>query len=109
MLTATQFNEIADALFERLVETIDATEAADDIELNQGVLEITCISAENSKSKIIVNRHAPTQEIWVAAKSGGYHFKSADGVWVDTRSGELFFSAMSRVLFEQSKVRVAFD
>ena len=41
MLSATQFNEAADALFEHIVETIDATDAADDIELNQGVLEIT--------------------------------------------------------------------
>ncbi len=105
MLSATQFNEIADALFEQIVEAIDATDAADDIELNQGVLEITCVN----KSKIIINRHAPTQEIWVAAKSGGYHFKWSDGSWVDTRSGEALSDAISRVVFEQSAVRVAFD
>jgi CyaY protein len=105
MLSATQFNEIADALFEAIVEKIDATDAADDIELNQGVLEVTCIN----KSKIIINRHAPTQEIWVAAKSGGYHFKWADGTWVDTRSGEALSEAISRVVFEQSGVQVAFD
>lgn len=109
MLSATQFNEIADALFERIVQTLDATDAADDIELNQGVLEITCVEAGKGKSKIIINRHAPTQEIWVAAKSGGYHFKWADGTWVDTRSGEALSDAISRVLFEQSGVRVSFD
>ena len=109
MLSATQFNEIADALFEQVVETIDATDAADDIELNQGVLEITCLRDGAGKSKIIINRHAPTQEIWVAAKSGGYHFKWAAGVWIDTRSGETFSDAISRVVFEQSGVRVTFD
>ena len=71
MLTATQFNEIVDALFEQVVERIDATDAADDIELNQGVLEISCVSSAKNRSKIIINRHAPTQEIWLAAKSGG--------------------------------------
>ncbi len=105
MLSATHFNEIADSLFERIVESIDATDAADDIELNQGVLEITCVN----KSKIIINRHAPTQEIWVAAKSGGYHFKLVAEAWVDTRSGEGLFDAIGRVVFEQSGVRVAFD
>lgn len=105
MLSATQFNEVADALFEHFVEAIDATDAADDIELNQGVLEITCIN----ESKIIINRHAPTQEIWVAAKSGGFHFKWADNAWIDTRSGEALSVTLSRVLFEQSGIRVALD
>lgn len=111
MLSATQFHESVDALFEQLVEAIDATDAADDIELNQGVLEITCTHANHSnrgKSKIIINRHAPTQEIWVAAKSGGYHFKWHDGAWIDTRSGEPLNEAINRVVFEQSGVNVAF-
>ena len=105
MISATEFNETVDALFDQIVETIDESEAADDVELNQGVLEITCID----QSKIIINRHAPTQEIWVAAKSGGYHFRWADGVWLDTRSGEPLSDAISRVVFEQTGQRVAFD
>ena len=109
MRSATQFNEIADALFERIVASIDATEAADDIELNQGVLEITCAHSSRGKSKIIINRHAPTQEIWVAAKSGGYHFKWVDSAWIDTRSGEPLADAINRVLLEQSGVAVAFE
>ncbi|HPT56575.1 MAG TPA: iron donor protein CyaY, partial [Casimicrobium sp.] len=81
MISATEFNALADAMFDRIVEIVDASDAVDDIELNQGVLEITC----DDDSKIIINRHAPTQEIWVAAKSGGYHFKRIDAGWVDTR------------------------
>lgn len=109
MLSATQFNEIADTLFEHVVETIDAADAADDIELNQGVLEITCLKDGTGKSKIIINRHAPTQEIWLAAKSGGYHFKYAEQTWIDTRSGEALYDAISRVVFEQSGAQVTFD
>ena len=105
MISATEFNETVDALFDQIVETIDESNAADDVELNQGVLEVTCID----NSKIIINRHAPTQEIWVAAKSGGYHFRWADGVWLDTRSGEPLSAAISRVLFEQTGQRVSFD
>jgi CyaY protein len=105
MLSSTEFNETADALFEQIVEIIDAADAADDVELNQGVLEITCAN----KSKIIINRHAPTQEIWIAAKSGGYHFRWADGSWLDTRTAEPLSDAISRVVFEQSGVQVSFD
>ncbi len=109
MISATEFNKTVEALFDQIVETIDESEAADDVELNQGVLEMTFLDASGVKSKIIINRHAPTQEIWVAAKSGGYHFRWADGVWLDTRSAEPLSDAISRVVFEQTGQRVSFD
>lgn len=104
MISATEFSGLADAMFDRIVEIVDAADGVDDIELNQGVLEITC----NDDSKIIINRHAPTQEIWVAAKSGGYHFKRIDAGWVDTRSGESLANTLSRVLREQTSTDVIF-
>jgi CyaY protein len=104
MISATEFSVLADAMFDRIVEIVDASNSVDDIELNQGVLEITC----NDDSKIIINRHAPTQEIWVAAKSGGYHFKRGDAGWTDTRSGESFPRALTRVLLEQTSVELSF-
>ena len=104
MISATEFSALADAMFDRIVEIVDASEAVDDIELNQGVLEITC----DDDSKIIINRHAPTQEIWVAAKSGGYHFKRSDAGWADTRSGEALSTALTRVLREQTQHTVKF-
>lgn len=105
MISATEFNELVDTLFDQIVETVDASEAADDVELNQGVLEITC---QNS-SKIIINRHAPTQEIWIAAKSGGFHFRWAGGIWLDTRSGEPLSDAIARVFLEQTGAHISFD
>ena len=109
MISATEFNETVDALFDQIVETIDESDAADDVEFNQGVLEITCLDASGVKSKIIINRHAPTQEIWVAAKSGGYHFRWTGGAWLDTRSGEPLSDAIARVVFEQTGQRVSFN
>jgi len=104
MPSATEFNETVDALFDRLVETLDSVDAIDDVELNQGVLDITC----GDGSKIIVNRHAPTQEIWVAAKSGGYHFRQSGQDWTDTRGGATLAATMTRVVREQTGVTVAF-
>lgn len=104
MPTATEFNDTVDALFEALLDSLDDVEAADDVEINQGVLEISCTDG----SKIVVNRHAPSQEIWVAARSGGYHFRCDGGDWRDTRSGEALAAAMTRVLHEQTGVRVGF-
>jgi CyaY protein len=98
MLDPTKWHERVDLVFDRVVDTLDASDADCDIELNQGVLEITC--ADNSK--IIINRHAPNQEIWIAAKSGGFHFKAQGDEWIDTRSGEALHAALTRLVREQT-------
>jgi CyaY protein len=104
MLEVTEFNERVDLIFDRIVDTLDASDSDCDVEVNQNVLEITC-----DDSKIIVNRHEPNREIWIAAKSGGFHFKCKDGVWVDTRSGELLAAALARVVREQTGETLKFE
>ena len=47
-------------------------------------------------AKIVVNGQAPLQEIWLADRSGGYHFRDRDGRWCDTRSGEDLADVLSR-------------
>jgi CyaY protein len=98
MLNITEFNERVDLLFDRIIDTIDAADADIDVELNQGVLEVTCAN----DTQIIVNRHEPTREIWIAAKSGGFHFKWVNETWLDTRSGEALDAALTRVFLDQT-------
>jgi len=47
-------------------------------------------------SRIIINTQPPLQEIWLAARAGGFHFRHVDGRWLDTRDGSEFFDALSR-------------
>ena len=56
--------------------------------------------------RIIVNRHSVAQEIWVAAKSGGYHFRWNGSDWVDTREGGELFTTLSKLITGQSGNRV---
>ena len=56
---------------------------------------------------MIVNRHLPNREIWVAARSGGYHFRAVEGLWRDTRSARELASALADVLAEQAGLAVA--
>jgi len=69
------------------IKALDSALAASDADvdwsLNDGILEIEC----EDGSKLIVNRHVPNREIWVAAKRGGFHFGATGGRWRDTRSG----------------------
>ncbi len=51
-----------------------------------GLLEL----AFPNGSKIVVNTQPPLQELWLAAQSGGFHFRSVAGRWTDRDGGELF-------------------
>jgi CyaY protein len=52
-------------------------------------------------SKIIVNRHGAAREIWVAARSGGFHYRWDGKAWRDTRNGAELFAALSGLVSEQ--------
>jgi CyaY protein len=51
------------------------------------------------KSVIVVNTQPPLHEIWVAAKSGGYHYRwagtMAQPLWLDTKTGRELLSDLS--------------
>ena len=71
---------------------------ADNERKEGGVLELEF----GNGSKIIVNRHAAAREIWVAARSGGFHFRWDGAAWRDTRDGTELFAALSKLVSAQS-------
>jgi len=68
------------------------------VDLESGILTLTC----GDGSRIIVNRQTPNREIWVAARSGGFHFTHREGAWRDTRSGEELFASLARAIASQA-------
>jgi CyaY protein len=60
-------------------------------------------------SKIVVNTQPPLQEIWLAARSGGFHYRQVGGRWIDTKSGEEFFAVLSRCASEQAGKALKFE
>ncbi len=94
-----EFNALADAELRRIEDAIEASGADVDLEVKPcGILELEF----DNGSKIIINRHTAAREIWVAAKSGGYHFRPQDGIWVGTRDGEELMVAIGRCMAEQA-------
>lgn len=102
-MTETEFLDLAETTLNEIERKLEsAADAVDlDIECSRAgnVLEIELIDAD---SKIIINSQAPMQEIWVAARSGGFHYKRNDDRWVDTRSGEELFAALAHLVGEQA-------
>lgn len=60
-------------------------------------------------SSIVVNTQPPLQELWLAARSGGFHFRSIGGRWIDGRDGREFFDVLSACASEQGGRPLRFD
>jgi CyaY protein len=102
-MNETDFHRAVDAVLARIEGAVEAVDALD-VDLESGILTITCPDA----SRIIVNRQTPNREIWVAARSGGFHFAWRDGAWRDTRTAEELFASLARIVVLQAGARVDF-
>ena len=104
-MTESEFLALAEATLDRIEAALEhaADAAGVDIECSRAgnVLEIELI---DNGSKIIVNSQTAMQEIWVAAKSGGFHYKRHADRWIDTRNGAELFAALSEAVSQQAGV-----
>jgi len=98
-----EFNQSVDVALSRIEQGIETADL--DFETPaDGILEIEF----EDGGKIIVNRHGVAREIWVAARSGGFHFKPCDDVWLDTKSGEDLYAKLATLIAAQGGGEVSF-
>jgi CyaY protein len=98
-MTPSEFDSLADAMLERIARAVEESGADCDCEpKGSGVLELEFADG----SRIVVNRHSAARQIWIAARSGGYHFRWDGSDWVDTREGGELLAALSKLVTEQS-------
>jgi CyaY protein len=97
-MTESEFLERSEATLRSLERAIDALDAGIDYHRSGGVLTLEL----DNGTKIIVNTQLPMRQVWVAARSGGYHFDYDGQAWRDTRDRSELFSALSKLLSEQS-------
>lgn len=94
-MNETEFINGANAMLENIATAIDTAEFDCDCEFKGGgILEIEF----DNGSKVIINRNTPAREIWLAAASGGFHFRCDGEKWVDTRDGVELSRRLSRLL-----------
>ena len=103
-MNETDFHRAVDAVLSRIEAAVEESDTLD-VDLEAGILTITC----RDGSRIIVNRQTPNREIWVAARSGGFHFVAREGQWRDTRSGDELFASLARIVASQGGEEVDFD
>jgi CyaY protein len=101
IMNESEFHRAVDAVLARVESSVEDVDVLD-VDLESGILTVTC----PDDSRVIVNRQTPNREIWVAARSGGFHFTFRDGEWRDTRSGDELFASLARIIESQAGARI---
>ncbi len=103
-MTPTEFLARADATLSSIEDAVSRIGDAGDIDIEASRAgNVVTIEFEDG-SKIIVNSQEPMQEMWVAARAGGFHYRWNGAQWVDTKSGEELFAALTRYASRQAGV-----
>ncbi len=98
-MTESEFSAAAELALEALARALETSGAECDVGAKgDGLLELEF----EDGSRIILNRHSAAQEIWVAAKSGGFHFRLEAGKWLNTRDATELFAVVSELVGKQS-------
>jgi CyaY protein len=114
---ASDPDTLSDAQYQaRIAAVLASVEAAADRWLQADVVDIDTqrtgglleLSFPNG-SKIVLNAQPPLHELWMAARSGGFHYKCVGGRWLDTRDARDFFEALSACASEQAGVALRFE
>ncbi|USD65364.1 iron donor protein CyaY [Vibrio sp. SCSIO 43136] len=78
----TEYHQLVDQVMEAIEIAIDDSGADIDYEVNGNVMTL---EFEN-RSQIIINRQEPMKEVWLASKSGGFHFQYQEGEWICSKT-----------------------
>jgi CyaY protein len=96
-MSESEFVELAESTLAAIERAIDS--AGIDIEASRAGNVLTLELADGSK--VIVNSQTPMQQMWVAAKSGAFHYARNGDRWLDTRDGSELFATLSRLISAQ--------
>ena len=89
------FNAIAEAELQAIAQAIDDSGVDCDAEFKaSGVLEV----GFGDGTRMVINRHSAAREIWVAARTGGFHFRRVGDRWLDSRDGRELRRALSELI-----------
>jgi CyaY protein len=95
-MTDPEYMDQAEAALAAIKRSCDRINDATDADIdNQRVGGMITITFRNG-SQLIVNLQKPLHEIWLAARSGGYHYRYDGSAWVDTKTREEFFGNLTR-------------
>ena len=107
-LSEVEYRRRTDDLLAGIEATVDRWLQDDVVDIDShrtgGLLELNFPNG----STVVVNTQPPLQEIWLAARSGGFHYRCSGGQWRDTRDGSGFYERLSACASEQAGTSLSF-
>ena len=101
-MTDLEYQNQAESVLKAIEQACDRLNDESDVDIdNQRTGGMITLSFSN-QSQIIINLQKPLQEIWMAARAGGFHYKLNGGQWLDTKDGREFFANLSRYASDQA-------
>ena len=108
-MTDLDYLDHAERALAAIEQACDRINDASDIDIdNQRTGGMITLTFAN-RSQIIINLQKPLQEIWRAAKAGGFHYKLNSSQWLNTKDGSDFFAALTDYASEQAGQAVIFN
>lgn len=108
-MTDPEYMDFAEALLARIEARCDQLNETTDADIdNQRVGGMVTLAFADG-SQVVVNLQKPLQEVWLASRSGGYHFRYQNGGWRDTKTGEDFFERLSASVSEHAGMPLTFS
>ena len=106
-LSESRFHDLVDAVQQTVEDLYDDSDLDLDLENSGGVLTVRF---ENG-SQLILSRQEPLRQLWVAARSGGFHFDydEEQELWICDTSDEPLGQLLARVTAEQAGEELDFD
>ncbi|WP_339415123.1 MULTISPECIES: iron donor protein CyaY [unclassified Pseudomonas] len=106
-LTEARFHDLVDSTQEKLEDIFDDSGLDVDLENSAGVLTV---KFENG-TQLIFSRQEPLRQLWLAARSGGFHFdfNEEDNNWQCDSSDELLSEMLARLVLEQAGADLDFE
>ena len=108
VMTDLEFLDHAEQLLRAVELACDRINDESDADIdNQRTGGMITLSFAN-RSQIIINLQKPLHEVWLAARSGGYHFRFDGQQWADTKGQGEFFQRLTQDATTQSGLSLTF-
>lgn len=108
-MTDLEYQNVAEGVLKSIELNCDRLNDETDVDIDNqrtgGMITLTF----SNHSQIIINLQKPLQEIWMAAKAGGFHYKFNSAQWLDTKDSSEFFLNLSRCASVQAGQSLIFQ
>lgn len=108
-MTDSEYLNQAEAALRAVEQACDQLNDNTDLDIdNQRVGGMITLTFAD-RSQIVINLQPPLHEIWMAARTGGFHYRWQDDAWRDTKTGQEFFSDLTHQASVQAGSAVVFS